>query len=302
MKIGYPCINLSLGCTTNSTFRLKNYSEENLKIKVKNNLECLFHILKFNLKNNIFFFRISSDIVPFASHPICNFNWQKYFQKDFEKIGHFIKKNDIRVSMHPDQFVILNSQDRNVVKRSIMELDYHSDVLELLGVDKSAKIQIHVGGVYGNREKSIERFIKNYENLSDRIKKRLVIENDDRSYPLKDCLKIYSETGIPVVFDVFHHQCLNDGEDLLTGIKQSLKTWKKDDGKLMVDYSTQSKNGKKCSHTNEIDENDFKNFLLISKNYDFDIMLEIKNKEKSALKAIKILKDVRYDKTKDTGK
>jgi len=186
---------------------------------VKSNLECLFNILKFNLKKKIFFFRVSSDILPFASHPICNFKWQKYFQKDFEKIGDFVKENDIRVSMHPDQFVILNSQDRNVVKRSIMELDYHSDVLELLGVDKSAKIQIHVGGVYENREKSIERFIKNYENLPDRIKKRLVIENDDRSYPLKDCLKIDSETGIPVVFDVFHHKCLNEGEGIADGIK-----------------------------------------------------------------------------------
>ncbi len=70
----------------------------------------------------------------------------------------------------------------------------------------------------------------------------------------------------------------------------------------MVDYSTQNENGEKCSHSNEIDEDDFKNFLLLSKDYDFDIMLEIKNKEKSALKAIKILKDVGYDKTKDTGK
>lgn len=84
MRIGYPCINRTIDCTASSTFRLKSYTESRVKQKVKNNLECLRRILQFNLEHKLFFFRISSDLVPFASHPINRFNWQKYFQEDFE--------------------------------------------------------------------------------------------------------------------------------------------------------------------------------------------------------------------------
>ncbi|MEO0237887.1 MAG: UV DNA damage repair endonuclease UvsE [candidate division WOR-3 bacterium] len=292
MKIGYPCINLSVGCSPNKTFRLKNYSEENLKEKIKNNLTCLLKILEFNISNNIYFFRISSDIVPFASHPICKFNWQKFFESDFKLLGKILRDNKIRVSMHPDQFVLINSPDEKIVERSIKELEYHSDILELMETGYDAKIQIHVGGVYNDKEKSILRFIENYEKLPQRIKNRLVIENDDRSFSLKDCLVIYKKIKIPVVFDVFHHACLNNGESFYEGIKETIKTWKKIDGKLIVDYSSQGENKKRCSHSYDIDENDFKDFLLKTKGFDFDVMLEIKNKEKSVFKAQKILKEV----------
>jgi len=148
VKIGYPCINTRIGCTANSTFRLKNYSKENLIEKVTNNLNCLRKILEFNAKNNLLFFRISSDLVPFASHPVCRFDWVKHFKREFKEIGDYIKKNNIRISMHPDQFVLINAKDKDIVKRSIKELDYHCSVLDAMGLDGSAKVQIHVGGVY----------------------------------------------------------------------------------------------------------------------------------------------------------
>lgn len=86
MKIGYPCINTSIGCTANSTFRLKNYSEENMVEKINNNLDCLEKILNYNVEKGFLFFRISSDLVPFASHPICTFNWRGYFKKRFREM------------------------------------------------------------------------------------------------------------------------------------------------------------------------------------------------------------------------
>jgi UV DNA damage endonuclease len=105
-KIGYPCINLTIGCKSDKTFRLKSYSERRLIETVNNNLDCLLRILKFNVQHDLLFFRITSDLVPFASHPICKFNWQNYFRSKFEYIGEFIRKNEIRISMHPDQFTL----------------------------------------------------------------------------------------------------------------------------------------------------------------------------------------------------
>ncbi len=289
MKIGYPCINRSINCTANHTFRLASYSTQKLKETVQQNLICLRKILEFNLKHNLLFFRIGSGLIPFASHPICQLNWQKYFKKDFYQIGKYIQKHQMRISMHPDQFVLINAQDKRIVNKSIKELVYHCQVLDLLGLDQTAKVQIHIGGVYGDKLGSMKRFIQNYKQLDKKTKKRLVVENDDRSYSLKDCLKIHQEIGISIVFDVFHHECLNNQESVLKAVKQAQATWQKKDGLLMVDYSSAKQKGRRCSHAEKIDLKLFKFFLSEIKRIDCDIMLEIKDKEKSALKAVTVL-------------
>jgi UV DNA damage endonuclease len=295
MKIGYPCINRTIDCKGSSTFRLKNYSEERMIDIIENNLDCLIEMLKFNVKNNLLFFRVTSDLVPFASHPICTFNWQKYFQGKFQKIGKFIQKNNIRISMHPDQFIVLNSKNKDVVRRSIAELKYHAEILDLMKLDKTAKIQLHLGGGYGDKKKSLKRFIENYDNLDDTIKNRLVIENDEKIYSFKDCLFISNEIDIPILFDAFHYSILNNGEEISDLLERQSKTWKKEDGIPMVDYSSQKPDFRTGSHAETIDLKDFESFLGLSKPYDFDIMLEIKDKENSALKARDMLeKDDRF--------
>ncbi len=291
MKIGYPCINRSIGCTANSTFRLANYSETNLLEKVSNNLDCLIKILKYNLDNNLLFFRISSDLIPFASHQICKFNWQDYFKERFREIGDFIIENEIRISMHPDQFVLINSNKEDVIKRSIEDLKWHCKVLDLMRLNKTAKVQIHVGGVYGDKNSAIEKFIDSYTKLPHFIKKRLVIENDDKSYSLKDCLSVSKKTGAPVVFDSFHHSCLNNGESASEAIKLVKNTWKKQDGIPMTDYSSQAPNERAGKHAPHIDIENFSKYIRETRESDFDIMLEIKDKEKSALKAIALIKN-----------
>jgi len=288
VKIGYPCINHTLTCQGSRTFRLKSYSVQNLIEKVENNLDCLQQILKYNLKHNILFFRMTSDLVPFASHPINRFDWQGFFKKKFRTVGQFIKKHDMRISMHPDQFTLINSLNRIIFQRSLKELHYHAEILDSMELNTSAKIQIHVGGVYNDKTKSIKRFIKRYKNIHDKIKRRLVIENDDRSYCLRDCLLLHEQTRIPIVFDVFHHSVNNAGEDLDESFALFTKTWRRKDGIPMVDYSHQKRGGQKGQHATTLNKRVFRNFLCQTKPYDFDIMLEIKDKEKSALEAIKI--------------
>jgi len=294
MKIGYPCINRGIGrgigCTANSTFRLASYTEERLVQKVENNLNCLSKILHYNVQHGFYFFRISSDLVPFASHPVCTFDWAGHFRGEFRKVGEFIKNHNIRISMHPDQFVIINGLKDDVVERSVKELEYHSTVLDKMGLDSSAKIQIHLGGVYGDKHSAIDRFIENYSSLNKSLKSRLVIENDDRSYSLEDCLSVHQKIGIPIIFDSFHHQCLNEGETLRQGLELSARTWKESDGIPMVDYSSQQRGQRPGSHAKTLNIEIFKKFLHETRGLDFDLMLEIKDKETSALKALKILK------------
>lgn len=292
MKIGYPCINHSIGKKTISTFRLSSFSTDRFKESVTYNLNTLYDILKYNKKYNLLFFRISSDLIPFASHSIvANFDWKNSFKDDFKNIGDFIKQNDFRISMHPDQFVLLNSKSIQIVNNSIEELKYHNDVLDLMGLDSSAKIQIHVGGVYQDKCESIKRFISNFKDLlPENVKRRIVIENDDRCYNLNDCMDISAKLNIPIIFDIFHHRCFPTDSSLNDAMIKAGKTWNyKIDGILMVDYSSQEPNQRKGKHANTIDINDFRNFLNHSSDLDFDIMLEIKDKEISAKKAIKVV-------------
>jgi UV DNA damage endonuclease len=156
-----------------------------------------------------------------------------------------------------------------------------------MNLDSSAKIQIHVGGVYGNKNKSIRRFVKRFFKLDSSIANRLVIENDDKLYCLRDCMKISYEAGLPVVFDVFHHTLYNSGESIAEAFESFVRTWSvSKDGIPTIDYSSRRYGGSPRQHAESIDLDDFRLLLKETESYDFDIMLEIKDKEKSALKAV----------------
>jgi UV DNA damage endonuclease len=288
MKIGYPCINNTVGCTSGHTFRLKSYSEDRLKETVKINLECLQRTLQYNREHGLLFFRVCSGLVPFASHPVNTFNWQSHFKAEFEAIGDYIKQNDFRISVHPDQFTLINSISEEIFERSKTELIYHSQILDLMRLDETAKIQIHVGGVYGDKIKSLENFVKRYMLLDEEIKRRLVIENDERLYDASDCLGISSQTGVPFLFDAFHHKINHRIGEEKIDFALINRTWRAKDGIPMVDYSSQKPQGKVGQHTESIDLKDFEAFLFSSRPFDFDVMLEIKDKEASASKALKI--------------
>jgi UV DNA damage endonuclease len=288
MRIGYPCINRSIGCRSDQKFRLSSYTDERFFNTVAGNLSCLRRILSWNADHHILFFRISSDIIPFASHPVCTFPWQERFSDELRLTGNYIAESEIRISMHPDQFIILNSPDHRIVSRSIAELAYHAELLDLMGLDCSAKIQLHVGGLYGNPTESISRFISVYARLDPVIPRRLVIENDEQRFSAADCLRIHDETGVPVLFDVFHHTCKNNREEISAMLYQIKKTWKGSDGIPMVDYSSQHPAKRRGGHAEHIDIGDFRKFLTLSVPHDLDIMLEIKDKEVSALEAISL--------------
>lgn len=292
MKIGYHVTNLGLGVTSAHTFKLANLSEEQFFKTAQENIDALEKTLQWNAHNDLLFYRISSGLIPFGSHPSMTFDWQSKFKKAFQRIGHYIQEHNFRISMHPGQFVVLNSPSENVYRNSVKELEYHHDVLALLGLDVSHKIQFHLGGLYGDWEASSQVFAERYTTLPQPLRDRLVIENDERMASVQDLMKLHSKCGIPILFDTLHHQVKNEGETVLAGLKQAVTTWSEKDGTPMVDYSNQHPYKKVGAHADTLDVERFRSFTRSIKTQDIDIMFEIKNKEASALQAQVILRSI----------
>jgi UV DNA damage endonuclease len=194
--------------------------------------------------------------------------------------------------MHPGQYTVLNSNRLDVVERSILELEYHTDVLDLMNQDADAKIVLHVGGVYGNKSKAMNRFVQTFQNLSDLIQRRLIIENDERSYTVQDCITIHEMTGVPIVVDNLHHDANNNGESFTSAFDLAKESWRAEDGAPIIHYSSQEYGGRPGKHAVSIDTRHFKSFLYSLGKNEMDVMLEVKDKEKSAIKAIQIARQM----------
>lgn len=288
MSIGYACIAIGVRDTNQKTCILKNASSTKLLALIEHNLNALENVIEYNIENRIKLYRISSDIIPFASSPVNTLEWWHIFDTKLSEIGDKIISSGMRVSMHAGPYTVINSPNEEVVTKSIEDLRYHNRMLDCLGLPSNHKIVLHVGGVYNDKKSAIDRFVVNYNRLDQSIKERLVIENDDRSYNICDVLEINKFTDVPIVYDNLHNKinpCKEEKSDIYW-IKACEKTWKKRDGCQKIHYSQQDQ-GKKTgahSHTIRIDE-----FMMIYNQVfreDLDIMLEVKDKNLSAVKCI----------------
>lgn len=222
VRLGYCCINLSLAdrqITANRgmikrTFTAKGpaYCGELAYQNVKDILE----ILKWNVKNGIFVYRMSSDVFPWMSEyeiqALPNFS---QIHAAMQRIGAYALENGIRLSMHPGQFDVLCSPTESVVRKTIKDLNQHSEIMDLMGLPVSHQfpINIHLGGTYGDKESAAKRFCENFAKLSQSARARIVVENDDKGaqYSVTDLYQmVYMRIGTPITFD-FHHHRFNDG-------------------------------------------------------------------------------------------
>lgn len=290
MRIGYACVNQSVGASASRTFRLASYSEARAAETIASNLRVLRDILEWNLKHDILYFRISSGTIPLASHPVMTFDWKTQFAGGLSEIGAFINEHGMRTNAHPGQYTLINSPRPEVLQASVLELQYHADLLDLMGLDHTHKIQLHTGGVYGDKPAAMDRFVTVYETLDDSIRKRLVIENEERHFCLADNLEIHRRTGIPLLFDTFHHELFNHGESLEEALDLVQPTWE-GHGPAMLDYSSQDPDKRWGAHTPSIDLDDFSTVLDVLLGRDVDVMLEIKDKERSALIANRFVQE-----------
>lgn len=304
VRLGYVAISNKLGkkITSSSTVTYKTYSNiindekkfEKLKSVTLSNLNDLITILKYNIDNNFHFYRLTSKLVPLATHKeVNNFDYLKIFKKDFEYIGNLIKKNNMRVDSHPDQFNVINTVNEEVFKNTIINLDHHVDIFDAINY-KEGKMVIHVGGANGGKEEALERFVTNFNKLEKRISEKLIIENDDKIFTTKDVLELCKKIKSPMVLDVHHHNC-NNYDDLVEDyLDEVFKTWDNEIFPPKIHFSSPREFINDRKHADYIDANDFNDFLLKAKKIDrdFDCMLECKEKDLALIKLVSELKEI----------
>jgi len=295
-RLGYVAMTMNLeDCSPSSTVTFNSYcklpDEEarlyRLRKLTKKNLENTLRILRYNNAMNIKVYRLTSKLVPLATHPATQ-GWDYIceFKDEFKRIGDYVKENGFRISAHPDHYTLINSSSEKVMEDSLRDLEYHVKMYEAMGLDDyKYKLVMHIGGMYKDKQTSVKRFKDSFEKLPDRIRKRLVLENDDKSYSALDVLEICEELKTPMVIDIHHHKCINSGGNFADLLSRIFGTWENEYFNPKVHFSSPKSDKEFRSHSDYIDVNDFTNFLdnvkVLGK--DFDIMLEVKAKDSALL-------------------
>lgn len=288
MSIGYACLAQAVPGTDIKKCLIKNASPQRLRELIMCNLDALLNMVEYNISNGIRLYRVSSDIIPFASNAVNTIPWADEFKDRLSMIGGRIKQSGMRVSMHPGQYTVLNSPDEKIAAAAYAELDYHALFLDSLDADASHKIILHIGGVYADKAAASARFIQRFQALPDRVRRRLVIENDDKSYCVRDVLEISARAGIPVVFDNLHHLANPPAREIpqQEWIKACAATWAPRDGWQKIHYSQSDPDRKPAAHSASIRIDEFMDFYQSLGTEKPDIMLEVKDKNVSARKCL----------------
>ena len=248
-NLGYACINMTLRQSDNITINrtcIKRTLETKGLPHISNitlqNVTDLSKIIQWNYDNGINVYRMSSSIIPwFSEFEIDELPDGKLIKQRLKEAGDLAKKYKQRLTFHPGQFCVLASPNEKVVAASIVELNNHAEIMDHMGLSKTPynKINIHVGGAYGDKESAMERFCNNFQKLSDSAKARLTVENDDKAsmYSVVDLWNgIHKVIGIPVVFDYHHHKFCTGDLTEQEALELAIKTWP-DGVKPIVHYS-----------------------------------------------------------------
>lgn len=297
IRLGYVALSKALdNITTSSTITYTNYVNKNYTVDklleiTENNLDALKELMIYNVKNNIHFYRLTSKLVPLATHDKVNFDYVTPLINKYKEIGKIINDNKIRVDTHPDQYAVLNSMDKRIVKNTSQILEYHYKILTAFNIENPIII-LHVGSSACGKKASITRFINNFNKLPEHIKKCIAVENDDKIYNIKDVLNLCNKLNIPMVLDYHHYICNNEGEKIEDLLEDIFQTWTKHNPKIHFS-SPKSKLKKEFrSHNDYINSDDFIKFINVLKPYnkDIDIMLEAKAKDDAISRLVRNLK------------
>lgn len=290
VRLGYVAISNAINVTSSSPYTYSEYLDKHnidkLDNVIKSNLLGLEEILKYNVKNNIHFYRMSSKIIPLATKDDVCFDYISKYKDYYNRIGSIINDNNMRVDFHPDQYCVLNSTNKDVTSSTIDTLKYHYNLLKAMNIRNKVLI-LHIGSSTFGKDNSLKRFINSFNRLPKYLRECIVIENDDKVFNAYDVLNISKIIGTPVVLDYHHYNCNKSDID----IKAIFDTWK---GKDNVKAHFSSPRGKRDfrSHSDYINSDDFIDFINVIKKYDVDVdvMLEAKMKDDALFRLVRELR------------
>ncbi len=290
LGLGFACISKSM--KENGKFKtmsVKTFEglepEERIRRLRSIAVDNLYNVSKIMLwciKNSISLYRLSSDLIPLATYET---DWHWWEDPDIrsmcEKIMKIVDEGRIRISMHPDQFCVLNSDRAEVVVASITILEHHNRLSNMVG---NRILVLHVGSGTGGKSKAIERFVKNFNALAEDIRKKIVVENDDKIFNAEDVLSLCEHLNIPMVLDIHHHNCNHEKDNLPQLVDRIRNTWKGQRPKVHLS------SGRSCAtdrhHADFIDFEDYQQAVELVKD-DFDIMMECKEKDLAVLEIMR---------------
>jgi UV DNA damage endonuclease len=292
VNLGYACINQTLGkqkpkITTNRSMIKRTFLKEGISKSsglALENARDLIEIIKWNHKNGFNLFRMSSNLIPWASEfKLTDMPDYRKFAILLNGAGRLAEKYGQRVTSHPGPFNVLVSPTDRVVDNTIKDLTIHGETFDLMGLSRTPynKINIHCNGVYGDKISAMDRFCKNFERLPESVQTRLTVENDDKGsmYSVKDLMYIHERIGIPIVFDYHHHTFNTGGMSEQEALELAMSTW--GDIKPVVHYSEsrtlEDETAKPQAHSDYIYSE------INTYGHDIDIVVEAKEKELTVL-------------------
>ncbi|WP_226536945.1 UV DNA damage repair endonuclease UvsE [Fictibacillus halophilus] len=275
--------------------RDKKEREAQLLAITKNNLERTLRVLHYCIAHELPLYRMSSSIVPLATHPEAAWDYLKKTKQECKEIEKLVKKYNLRTSMHPNQYTLFTSPRPEVTVNAEKDMQYHHDLLKGMGIEDRSYINIHVGGAYGDKETALERFYENIKTLPSDVKSRMTLENDDKTFTTEETLEVCEKEGVPLMFD-YHHYKANPGDTPLEELlPRFVQTWKNTGRPPKVHLSSPKDEKAYRSHHDFVSLDYVLPFFKMMSEFtgELDVMIEAKQKDRAALQLISELEKVR---------
>ena len=298
VQLGLCCLNTTLRGQKPSIFcsrkmiirKIEEDGIQALKLKIIQNLNDLYEMIKWNEQNGIKVLRISSELFPHISNPKVEGYDMDFADALLKKIGEYARSLNHRLTFHPGQYNVVGTPNETTFQQTINDLSYHAEVLDRMGMGTDSVMVVHGGGLYGDKEMTLERWCENYKRLPEPIRRRLVLENCEKCFSIEDCLYVSEKVHVPVVFDTHHYSCYNilhpdeNFKNPAEYMESILNTLKRRGVKPKFHVSEQG-SGRTGHHSDYIEV--IPDYLLeIPEKYgcEIDFMIEAKKKELSIFK------------------
>ncbi|MEX2415365.1 MAG: UV DNA damage repair endonuclease UvsE [Paenibacillaceae bacterium] len=257
------------------------------------NLHHTLRLLRHNRAHDIHLYRFSSKLIPLLGHELLD-RWDPFpnLADSFAEVGAYIREHKMRVSFHPDHYTVLNTPHQDVLGKSYADLDRHVRMLEGMGLDETAKCNIHMGGAYKDKNQSSIRFISQFKSMSNRIRSHITIENDDKTFNALETLHVCEQLHVPMVLDIHHHAVNNSGDDASTLWPRICRTWEDQSIPPKIHVSSPKSEQDPRSHADYIHTPDLSQFLrlIADQTPELDVMIEAKMKDDALFRLIEELK------------